>query len=71
MNTRPGKTIDQMIAGVRVGHRMAGMEASAEAEDLARRMLAGEITEEDAVAQAIAAARARHATLKSHSRKGL
>ena len=69
MNTRPGKTIDQMIAGVRVGHRMAGMEASAEAEDLARRMLAGDLTGDEAARRAIEAARARHATLKSQSRK--
>lgn len=71
MNTRPGKTIDQMIAGVRAGHRMAGMEASAEAEDLARRMLAGELTGDEAVRRAIEAARVRHATLKNQSRKGL
>ena len=70
MSARPGKTIDQMIAGVRVGHRMAGMELSAEAEAIARRMLAGELTGDEAARRAIEAARARHATLKSQSRKG-
>ena len=71
MNTRSGKTIDQMIAGVRVGHRMAGVEVSAEAEDLARRMLAGELTGDEAARRAIGAARSRHATRKSQSREGL
>ena len=65
MNTRPGKTIDQMIAGVRAGHRMAGMEVSTEAEDLARRMLAGELTGDEAARRAIEAARARHAKPES------
>ena len=69
MSTRPGKTIDQMIAGVRVGHRMAGMEVSAEAEAIARRMLAGELTGDEAACRAIEAARVRHATLKRQSRK--
>lgn len=57
MPARNQKTADQMLAG----HRMAGMDVSAEAEDLARRMLAGELTGDEAARQAIAAARARHA----------
>lgn len=71
MSARPGKTIDQMIAGARASHRMAGMEASAEAEAIARRMLAGELTGAEATRRAIEAARARHATLKNQSHKGL
>lgn len=61
MATRTRKTADQMLAGVRAGHRMAGMDVSAEAEELTRRMLAGEMTGDEAARQAIAAARARHA----------
>lgn len=61
MATRTRKTVEQMLAGARAGHRMAGMEASAEAEALTRRMLAGELTGDDAARRAIAAARARHA----------
>ena len=48
---------------------MAGMEVSAEAEAIARRMLAGELTGDEAARRAIEAARVRHATLKSQSRK--
>lgn len=61
MPARNQKTADQMLAAARAGHRMAGMDVSAEAEDLARRMLAGELTGDEAARQAIAAARARHA----------
>ena len=61
MSARNRKTADQMLAATRAGHRMAGMDVSAEAEDLARRMLAGELAGDDAARQAIAAARARYA----------
>lgn len=61
MTTRTRKTADQMLAATRAGHRMAGMDVSDEAEDLGRRMLAGELTSDDAVQRAIALARARHA----------
>lgn len=61
MATRIPKTADQIVAGVRVGHRMAGMEISAETEALGRRMLAGELTGDEAAHRAIEAARARHA----------
>ena len=62
MSTRNRKTADQMLAGARTGHRMASMDVSDEAEDLGRRMLAGELTGDEAVHRAIAAARARHAS---------
>lgn len=62
MSTRNRKTADQILAGARTGHRMAGMDVSDEAEDLGRRMLAGELTRDEAVRRAIAAARARHAS---------
>ena len=57
MATRTRKTADQRLAGVRVGHRMAGMDLTDTDEAIARRQLNGEITEDEAVAQAIAAAR--------------
>ena len=60
MTARIPKTADQIVAGARAGDRMAGTEASPEAEALGRRMLAGEITADEAVRRAIEAARARH-----------
>lgn len=56
MSTRIRPTTDQAIAGAVAGHRMAGMEPSDTDLSIARRQLDGELTAEDAVQQAIAAA---------------
>ena len=56
MSTRIGPTTDQALAGALVGHRMAGMEPAETDRAIARRQLSGELTVDDAVREAIAAA---------------
>lgn len=56
MSTRIRPTAEQAIAGATAGHRMAGMEPSDADREIARRQLAGELTGDAAVREAIAAA---------------
>lgn len=56
MSTRIGSTTDQALAGATAGHRMAGMEPTEADLEIARRQLDGELTADEAVREAIAAA---------------
>lgn len=56
MSTRIGPTTEQALAGATAGHRMAGMEPTETDREIARRQLSGELTADDAVREAIAAA---------------
>lgn len=57
MSLQTRKTAEQMLAAATAGHRMAGMEPSASDLEIGRRQLAGELTADEAVAAAAAAAR--------------
>ncbi|ULD38937.1 antitoxin VbhA family protein [Rhodococcus qingshengii] len=52
--------IDRAIAAATAGHRMAGMEPSAASMEIGRRQLRGEISGDEAVALAVAAAIAEY-----------
>lgn len=54
--TPDGSQIDRAIAAATAGHRMAGMEPSAADIAIGRRQLRGEITGDEAVELALAAA---------------
>lgn len=56
MSARIGPTTEQALAGATAGHRMAGMEPTDADIEIARRQLSGELTADEAVREAIAAA---------------
>lgn len=58
--TRTDTHIEDVIAGVDAGHRMASHEPDDFDRDLARRQLRGGITADEAVAQAVAKVRRDH-----------
>ncbi len=56
MSARIRPTTEQALAGATAGHRMAGMEPTDADIEIARRQLSGELTADEAVREAIAAA---------------
>lgn len=52
--------VEDVIAGVDAGHRMAAHEPDDFDRDLARRQLRGEVTADEAVAEAVAKVRRDH-----------
>lgn len=61
MSTRISPTTEQALAGAVAGHRMAGMEPSPEAVEIARRFADGALTRDQALAGIRAAVRERSA----------
>lgn len=60
MKTRDDADIESVIAGVDAGHRMASHEPDDFDRDLARRQLRGDVTVDEAVAEAAAKVRRDH-----------
>ena len=58
--TRSDAHIEDVIAGVDAGHRMASHEPDDVDRDLTRRQLRGEVTADEAVALAVATVRSDH-----------
>ena len=58
--TRTDSHVDDVIAGVDAGHRMASHEPDGFDRDLARRQLRGDITADEAVTEAVAKVRRDH-----------
>ncbi|MBC7594937.1 MAG: antitoxin VbhA family protein [Kineosporiaceae bacterium] len=52
--TRSDAQIEDVIAGVDAGHRMASHEPTEETQENGRRILRGDISADDAVSEAIA-----------------